>query len=659
MRRYAGLFVLAGGMATPIYAQTTVNGDNLVFQSNGAADGTAWTLGTGVAGNNGDPVNGVGNNSDGYVGTYIQVPTTGTVSISVNAAGVESNSLWPDMTISVAGMNQSFSVNSTNSNTYTATFNLPADTATDANGTYMVRVQLDNQTSTATPDLTVNSVTVNGASLANTSNDTMAMEAAQTYGDKFRSGPGTITIDGANGQPIGAGTAVQVKLIKNAFTFADAVVGTTNSTDSGNPAWLTTNASGQVIPATSGTYAFSYQQAILQNFNAIVPSNAGKWTYNEPTQGATTTAQGSNLTFLDQISQFAQQNDLSMRMHNLIWDSQQPGWVNTLLSNAYSGSTTAKTSLTIAVDNRIGYWLGGTNTVTGSVRAQSYQEADILNEAWHAGSSELNYWKIYGAAGIAQFYNTAARQITASGANTRLYTNEYNVLQYSSDPLISSGPSDPYANWYLAQVQDIRNSAAAQGLTGSVSGIGMELYVNTIGGTSAYPTPTNDMKALQNLSVVGMPLSLNEFGTSSGASFTASTASTILTQTMTMLYGTPDATTMGFWGDLGGPNATGSFLLYNSSWGLTTVGQAFEQWMSQWDTNLGLSTDANGEVNFNGTYGTYEVTVDGQTYDLTMTQGGNNTFTISVPEPSTGALISAAAWFAVGRRRPSRQTRQT
>jgi hypothetical protein len=208
----------------------------------------------------------------------------------------------------------------------------------------------------------------------------------------------------------------------------------------------------------------------------------------------------------------------------------------------------------------------------------------------------------------------------------------------------------------MAQIQDIRNSALSQGLTGgTVSGIGMELYVYTAGGSSNYPNPATEMEALQNLSVLGLPISLNEFGTGEGPALSAGTAANIMTQTMTMLYGTPQATTMGFWGDLGGPNATGSFLLYNSNWTLTSIGQAYQAWMDQWDTNLALSTDGDGKVDFNGTYGTYAVTVDGQTYDLTMTQGANNTFIITVPEPSGGGLLAAGILAYI--RRPNRSAR--
>ena len=606
-------------MTWTAWAWGQINGDALAFQSNGEADGSGWTIGNNVVGNNGDPTNGVGDNSDGYVGTYIQVPSGGsTVTITVNASGIESGTTWPDMTVSVAGMNQSFPVTSTSSGNYTATFTLPGDSNSAGNGMYVARVQLDNQTATATPDLTVNSVSVSGATVQNSNTSTNALEAAQTYADEFRSGPGTIQLTYANGAPVSAGTPVQVKLTDNAFNFADAVVGTTNSTDGANPAWLVSN------PAV-GSYAYEYQLANNTNFNAIVPSNAGKWAYNEPTQGDVT------MGYVDQLVQYAQQNGEAMRMHNLIWASQQPTWVNNLFTTIKGGGTAGQTALTTlsnAIASRINYYIDGTNPLTSnSTLASSYAEMDVFNEPWHNVGQADDYWTDYGAAGIANIYNEAAAAVAKAGAKTRLYVNEYNVLQYSSNPLVSNAPSDPYANWYLALVNDIRNQG------GAVSGIGVEDYINTVGGTSALPTPASMMEALQNLSVDNLPITLTEFGTSTGAG-TITNAATLMTETMTMIYGTPLATTMGFWGDLGGPNESGDFELYNSSWQLTAVGQAYQQWMSQWNTNLSLAANSSGDVSFNGTFGQYAVTIGGKVYNLTLTQGANNTFQFTIPNPA-------------------------
>jgi hypothetical protein len=65
-----------------------------------------------------------------------------------------------------------------------------------------------------------------------------------------------------------------------------------------------------------GTEANQFQSFINQYFNTIVPSNAGKWAYNEQTQGGSIT-----MTLVDQQLNYAQSHNMRARMHNLIWGS--------------------------------------------------------------------------------------------------------------------------------------------------------------------------------------------------------------------------------------------------------------------------------------------------------------------------------------------------
>ena len=59
----------------------------------------------------------------------------------------------------------------------------------------------------------------------------------------------------------------------------------------------------------------------------------------------------------DRMMQFAQANDLRVRMHNLIWGNQQPTWVNTLLTSAASGNTADAATLRSAITNRVNYYV--------------------------------------------------------------------------------------------------------------------------------------------------------------------------------------------------------------------------------------------------------------------------------------------------------------
>src|SRR4029077_16425870 len=113
----------------------------------------------------------------------------------------------------------------------------------------------------------------------------------------------------------------------------------------------------------------------------------------------------------------------------------------------------AKINLMNAIVNRIAYYVGdGDMDTTDGDRSRKYIELDVLNEALRAST----YHNIFGDQGIAQIYKKVQDAVTAAGAQTRLYTNEYNVLQYSTDPVTSA--SDTYANWYRHEVEGYNNA---------------------------------------------------------------------------------------------------------------------------------------------------------------------------------------------------------
>jgi len=86
--------------------------------------------------------------------------------------------------------------------------------------------------------------------------------------------------------------------------------------------------------------------------------------------------------------------------------------------------------------------------------------------------------------------------------------------------------------------------------------------------------------------------------------------------------------------------------MYDSNWNLTAIGQAYQQWMSQYNTNLSLSAASGGLVNFNGTYGQYAVTIGGKVYNLTLTQGANNSFNFTLPNPQWN-VSSGGDWNTI------------
>ncbi len=564
-------------LALASYASSqTITGSNLSSHSSGGGTGN-WTL-----------------NEDGYVGTYFSLAAPGSVTLTANASGTTTDGVQPHMNIVVADTKAGFDVGSSSTD-YSHTFNLPA-------GTYFVRTEFNNDVSTADRQLTIGSLTVSGATVSNTTttatNDANALAAADTYIANYRQGPAKIALSG-----LPAGAQVQVKMVRNAFNFGTYVQGLDAST------FL-----APVAPGDTTSTAYHYQNFVSSHFNIVVPSNMGKWDSTEATQNVPTMGN------VDTILNYAQSHNLDVRMHNLIWGAQQPTWVNTLLTNAQSSnpavSGPAKTSLMTAISNRIAYYVGDGDADThDGDRSQHYQELDVLNEMLR----NQTYYKVFGYSGIAQIHKMVQDAVVAAGANTRLYTNEYNVLQNSNDPFTTT-VQDPYANWYRREVESVNSAGFGQ----VVNGIGVQYNIDARTSGTQVHSAARVAQVMNNLSVTGLPITLTEFAiqpTTNGVTTTAARSSQLYNESLRLLYGTPQATSFLIW-EPWPPAASDNTTLVDSNWNLTQSGQAVVNLLNSWTTpTQNLTVGADGSINFNGYYGDYELSVGGHTVPLSLMKG--------------------------------------
>jgi GH35 family endo-1,4-beta-xylanase len=600
MRRIILLSCGAASLAlvAPLRAQS-ISGAAAALRTGGSTSGTAYTL-----------------TENGYVGTYLTLAAPATVNFSVSARGAAVGGTAPRMNLVVNDAKFGWDVGESTSN-YATSLALPA-------GTHFVRTELANAPLGSGRTLSVNSLGATGAGVAIANNDSRAnaLGAANTYINQYRKGSATVALRGPGDIPLLPGTSVNVDLTRHAFNFGTAVAG-----NNAQPL-LTTNA--------------TYRQKVNEHFNAVVPENAGKWGSNS--SGSTPPPPGSsgNISYSNAILNWAQQNDKRARMHNLIWGSQQPTWVNNMLANA--GSHTA---LRGHVSDRIKYYVGDASDGNpNDDPAARFVELDVYNEGVHTPQ----YWNAYGAAGVADIYREVRDAADSVGADVRLYANEYNVLQWSSG-------GDTYANWYRRHVEAINN--AGQGEV--VTGVGVQYYADTsanAAGAGQAHSVSLMQRALQNLSVTGLPITLTEFGVKSGGtggsaqSTNQTVHADVLEDTVRMLFGTPQANGFFMWGFYQGNGyiwseaTNGAF--YDAAWNLRQTGARWNALMGEWDTNVDAVVNPDGTVTFSGFFGDYSV--GGEVGALTLNKGQRD-YTVTLAAPPDWQFWAGAVsgeWNAAG-----------
>jgi hypothetical protein len=143
------------------------------------------------------------------------------------------------------------------------------------------------------------------------------------------------------------------------------------------------------------------------------------------------------------------------------------------------------------------------------------------------------------------------------------------------------------------------------------------------------------MQTLQNLSVLGLPITLTEFGVKDNAS--QQLAALILDETMRLVFGTANADGFYMWGFWRGDIWRGAASFFDQNWSLTLPGQAWMDLMDEWDTELTAVVAPDGTISFDGFWGDYEITVNGMSYDLTLQKGVSDyQLVLAVPGDADG-----------------------
>lgn len=532
------------------------------MHSSGDARGDAWLL-----------------TDNGFVGSYLRLERPERVTLVVRAHG-HADAGAPRLELAVAGQTRPFDVSAEATE---HAFDLDL-----GQGLHFVRVAYVNDLPNNSRDVTIHELRTTGGHWSNENSDANALAAANTVIAHYRRGPATIALAGAK-----PGDKVRISLDRHAFNFGTNIPYGEN----------------KLIPKETvpGSDAALYQKIVLDRFNTIVLSNGGKWVYHESKRDQV------DLTYVDRFLDFAEQHRLRARMHTMLWDTeQQPDWVVSrdakrpgLLTRAARGDDAATRELSAEIDERIHDYV--------RLRARRYQELDVLNESLH----RPRYWQAYGTAGVASIFARTAAAVAEAGGHTRLFLNEYNLLQWSEHPLV--GGADPYANWYRRHAEEILRAG------GPLGGLGIQYYAD---GRSAAEigesrhSPARIMQVLQNLSSTGLRLSLTEFAVNEGE---RARAAEILEDTLRLVFGTPHADSFliwAIWESAAVPPPASA--LFDKRAERTVVGERFDALLANWDTELEATLGTGGKLAFTGYYGDYRVDAANGTGTFSLVRGKND-----------------------------------
>ena len=205
-------------------------------------------------------------------------------------------------------------------------------------------------------------------------------------------------------------------------------------------------------------------------WNQVTPENAGKWGSVEATRGV------FNWTDLDVAYKLAKDNGFPFKMHNLIWGSQQPTW----LDNLSAADQLAE----------IRIWF-----LQVAQRYPAIDFIEVVNEPLHAppnrGSGGGNYINALGGSGttgwdwVINSFRLARQYFPAS---TKLWINDYSIINSAAT---------------TAQYMQIINLLKAENL---IDGIGEQAHAFTTFGVAASTLTAN----LNTLASTGLPLYATE-----------------------------------------------------------------------------------------------------------------------------------------------------
>ncbi|CAK8573835.1 unnamed protein product [Lathyrus sativus] len=208
-----------------------------------------------------------------------------------------------------------------------------------------------------------------------------------------------------------------------------------------------------------------YQKWFVSRFKYTTFTNEMKWYSTEIVQGH------ENYTIPDAMLQFSKENGISVRGHNILWDSprRQPHWDLTLSPD----------ELRVAADKRM-------KSVVSRYKGQVIAW-DVVNENVH-----FHFFEDKLGENISAEYYLAAYRLDP---NTEMFMNEYNTIEISGDK--NASPTN-----YLRKLKEIQKFPGIDGIS---LAIGLQAHF-----PSGVPNLAYMRTGLDLLAATGLPIWLTE-----------------------------------------------------------------------------------------------------------------------------------------------------
>jgi GH35 family endo-1,4-beta-xylanase len=265
-----------------------------------------------------------------------------------------------------------------------------------------------------------------------------------------------------------------------------------------------------------------YASTLSAQYSMLEPENAMKWNPIHPAENTYA------FQFADELVAFANQNNMKIRGHNLVWNSYNPDWINEIAATG----TTAEMSKQLQQHIQ---------TVVSHYKGQVFAW-DVVNEAIDDSATGIgttlkdSIWYNQPGIGLAGtgYIEQAFRWAHEADPNALLFYNDYNVYE----------PGAKFQAMFN-MLQDF----VSRGVP--IDGVGLQMHIETNG----WPNLQSLAQVISQIGSLGLQVHITEMDVSLpvSASGTASPSdlqaqATTYQQVLAVCLSTPDCTAFQTWG---------------------------------------------------------------------------------------------------------------